>query len=985
MSFEFKINNEIYKKYIFWIVISIFSISTSAISSISGQENRKSFSELLCKAEVLRQNGLYEEIDHLLTEFEKYGINGLSIPEKITFDFQKGSMSWILGNPSKAVEYFTKMMTFAKLNSDSESLYLSEKVIKIIDLYSSGKELRSKGDHQGSIAAFNKAIEISRSIQRIEFEMKCLRQMSINYLENNNLVDYLRCNELSLKMAHKIHYLKDEGYCLNNIGLYYYKTRNYSKAMNYYENSIKIAKRIHNLKAKSEGLTNIGILYKTIGDYDKSLKYYYEALEIDKLLGEFEYVSIDLSNIGTVYRKIWLETNSRKDLSEAFSILKECYSIVNTGNQDSVKARVANNLGTISFDLQEYSKSLEYYRQGMELANRLNDKEAISLITKNIGSSLFRMGNDEDALIYLRKAIDLAVEINAGHILWEALLETADIQKRKGCFEDALKSYQEAIDTIEKSRSTIDDEDLKTSFLRSNRRLEVYHNAIDLLYRMNQINRAARNVELAFQYMERAKARGFLDSLEIGRVSVAQKSNPEVEAKAREIQSRLARLSRESFYEPESSERRAAIEKEIQVQEDEYEELRRNIRSRDPIYSGLRFPEIMTLRALRKKILDTETVVFTYALGKEAAFGLAISREKETFFRLPSTEALRDLVADYLKTISDREHPMTGSGNNLYQTLLLPGIDRLYRRMIIVPDDVLHYLPFETLGPSGVSSWIGNEADVSYSSSLSSLAEIIKRADRRKLSVMDLLAVAASGGEESGARTRLAFSEKEVDDISNLYPPKKCLVLKGKNATEKALKTIHLEDYKMIHFAAHGLIDEQKPVRSAIVLSADPDSDEDGYFQAREIYNLRLNAEIVALSACRSAAGRMIRGEGIEGLNRSFLFAGSSAVLMSLWPVDDEATGHLMRRFYLHLREGDSLAAALRLAKTEMIGSADFSHPYYWGGFVVSGFADRRLYRKTRWWPLAAIGSAVFLAAGLWFAKVRGGVHRPRPVERRIS
>ncbi|MCX6565233.1 MAG: CHAT domain-containing protein [Candidatus Aminicenantes bacterium] len=595
------------------------------------------------------------------------------------------------------------------------------------------------------------------------------------------------------------------------------------------------------------------------------------------------------------------------------------------------------------------------------------------------------MGKDEDALIYLQKAIDLAVEINAGYILWEALLETADIQKKKGSFEGALKNYQEAIDTIEKSRSTIENEDLKTSFLRSNRRLEVYHNAIDLLYRLNKIKPAAHHLEIAFQYMERAKARGFLDSLEIGRVSVAQKSNPEVEAQAGKIQSRLARLSRELLYEPESSERRAVIEKEIQIQEDEYEELRRNIRSHDPIYSGLRFPEIMTLRDLRKKIMDAETVVFTYALGKEGAFGLAISREKETFFRLPSTEVLRDLVAGHLKTISDREHPVTGSGNNLYQTLLAPGLDRPYRRIIIVPDDVLHYLPFETLGPSGVSSWIGIEADVSYSPSLSSLAELIKRADRRKSSVMDLLAVAAPGGEESGARARLTFSEKEVDDISHLYPPEKCLVLKGKNATEKVLKTVRFEDYRMIHFAAHGLIDEQKPVRSAIVLSADPDSDEDGYFQAREIYNLRLNAEIVALSACRSAAGRLIRGEGIEGLNRSFLFAGSSAVLMSLWPVDDEATGHLMRRFYLHLREGDSVAAALRRAKMEMIGSADFSHPYYWGGFVVSGSADRRLYRKTRWWPLAAIGSAVLLAAGLWFAKVRGGTRRLRSVGRRIS
>ncbi|MBN1224363.1 MAG: CHAT domain-containing protein, partial [Candidatus Aminicenantes bacterium] len=163
-------------------------------------------------------------------------------------------------------------------------------------------------------------------------------------------------------------------------------------------------------------------------------------------------------------------------------------------------------------------------------------------------------------------------------------------------------------------------------------------------------------------------------------------------------------------------------------------------------------------------------------------------------------------------------------------------------------------------------------------------------------------------------------------------------------ASEEHLKNQLLYDYKIIHFATHSLVDNKKPARSSIVLSLDTDQSEDGFLQMREIYNLKLNTDLVTLSACHTGLGQFIRGEGIEGINRAFFYAGSSSVLMSLWAVNDQATYQLMERFYTHLRSSQSIMNSLRKAKLELINSKILSHPYYWAGFIVSGKADQIIF-----------------------------------------
>jgi CHAT domain-containing protein len=280
---------------------------------------------------------------------------------------------------------------------------------------------------------------------------------------------------------------------------------------------------------------------------------------------------------------------------------------------------------------------------------------------------------------------------------------------------------------------------------------------------------------------------------------------------------------------------------------------------------------------------------------------------------------------------------------------------------------------------------------VGYVPSLSSLRILKKRQLNKPKPSFDLLAVGnisyGSNGEvadqASGALFELGFpqvinlpalkySALEIQNISRFFKKSRVTVLSQDKASERKLRSLTLSDFKIIHFATHSLIDDKRPARSAVVLSRIENQSEDGLLQAREIFNLNLNADLVTLSACQSGLGQFIRGEGIEGLSRAFFYAGSSSVLMSLWAVNDQATCQLMERFYRHLRRSESLMDALRSAKREMIDTGAVSHPYYWAGFIVNGKVDTQVFSGNRYASALLIGTlgvAVVFLLGIAFRR----------------
>jgi CHAT domain-containing protein len=248
-----------------------------------------------------------------------------------------------------------------------------------------------------------------------------------------------------------------------------------------------------------------------------------------------------------------------------------------------------------------------------------------------------------------------------------------------------------------------------------------------------------------------------------------------------------------------------------------------------------------------------------------------------------------------------------------------------------------------------------NEYQIRYVPSATVLAAIQTRKNRIMNERKAILAFAngskdAGSGEIRGSKsdiysflkTRdlpdLPYARVEVQEIAKLYDEENATTFFGSNATEGNFKQTQLDQYSKIHFALHGLVHQEKPELSSLVMSVSDDDTEDGYLMMREIFDLKLNSDLVVLSACKSGLGKNVRGEGVVNLARAFIYAGTQSVIASLWNVADQSTATMMKSFYQKMQgKGMNPTVALTETKREMIAGVKYSHPYYWATFILIG------------------------------------------------
>ncbi|MEW5902173.1 MAG: CHAT domain-containing protein, partial [Acidobacteriota bacterium] len=300
------------------------------------------------------------------------------------------------------------------------------------------------------------------------------------------------------------------------------------------------------------------------------------------------------------------------------------------------------------------------------------------------------------------------------------------------------------------------------------------------------------------------------------------------------------------------------------------------------------------------------------------------------------------------KTKAFRAEP---GGRRLYALLFGAFHDCLsskIRKLIIVPDGELFYLPIESLilnseiGTSR-SGFLVDRFETSYAPSATVLARVMSRKNDRPRD-KDLLAVVVPDAPEAAKSflgfplnlPRLRHVSQEIKVISRFFDPGKRTILDGSQAEEGSLKKMDLSAYRFVHFAAHGVFDDDHWGGSGLLLRAGENHDDDGILQARDIFTLKLHSDLVTLSACQTGRGRLESGEGLVGLASALLFAGSRAVLVSLWPISDRSTPDFMEYFYAGLTKGESPSRALQGAKVKMIASS-YRHPYHWAGLILVG------------------------------------------------
>jgi CHAT domain-containing protein len=313
------------------------------------------------------------------------------------------------------------------------------------------------------------------------------------------------------------------------------------------------------------------------------------------------------------------------------------------------------------------------------------------------------------------------------------------------------------------------------------------------------------------------------------------------------------------------------------------------------------------------------------------------------------------MVEPYLRFLQLRdgnEFRGARAGRLLFDLLVGPFAGRLRegpRRIIVVPEGRLTYLPFEALVASGGDGirpvfW-GESAEISYAPSATRAVggrPWNAAGARAAGSASGILAVGNSDGIRCDNRSRrlkrfflpLAHVGREIRALAGYFQALKVTTLIDEEASEAGLRSADLSRYGILHLAAHGVIDDTDWWRSALLLRPDPERGDDGFFTALEISELELGASLVVLSGCGTGAGSLHKGEGIRGLSGAFLRAGAEYLVVSLWNVDDRATADLMGRFYRELAAGASPARALAAAKKQMIGTG-YRNPFFWAPFVL--------------------------------------------------
>ncbi|HEY7212995.1 MAG TPA: CHAT domain-containing tetratricopeptide repeat protein, partial [Thermoanaerobaculia bacterium] len=716
----------------------------------------------------------------------------------------------------------------------------------------------------------------------------------------------------------------------------------YQQAFLHFGKALEAFRALEDRRWEAVVLYNLGLLYQDLGEPSRALTEYEQALRLRREVGDAEGEAATLLALGQV--------NSRLGrLREAQAFNQRALALERSTGDRRGEGMALSQLGSATLALGDAASALANFDHAIELLHATGSLADEAAALANRGEAYTQLGDARQGLESLRQSLERTRA--AGYPALEVRVEVglARAERQLGR-PDAARAHAEAALAIAESlRARIGSPDLRASFSALTH--DAYELAVELLMEAHRSDPAAGHDRAALAVTERARARTLLELLAEAGVDVRQGADPLLLARRASLLRRLGAKAELALRErPGEGSRKAALEEERDAILRDLDVVETEIRERSPFYAALVQPRPLDAAGIQA-LLDPDTVLLSFSLGKERSFVWAVSAKSVESFELPGRAAVEAAARRFHEELSvydpaDRPR-QTQDGEALGRMLLGPLGDRLRgKRLAVVPDGALEYVPFAAL--PGVQ-------EVVYLPSASALAVQRQILDRRPPAPEPLLVLAdpvfdardprlpARREAAAGAAPlfeRLPGSRREAEAIAGLAPPGGSRVLLDFAANRAEVLSERLSSYRIIHFATHGVIDAEHPALSGLALSmvnADGGPAE-GFVHLHDVYNLRLNADLVVLSGCRTALGKELRGEGLIGLARGFQYAGARRVLASLWRVEDNATAALMSRFYRGLwADGLRPAAALREAQLWVRAQRRWRDPYFWAGFVLAG------------------------------------------------
>jgi CHAT domain-containing protein/Tfp pilus assembly protein PilF len=707
---------------------------------------------------------------------------------------------------------------------------------------------------------------------------------------------------------------------LLNLGAVHQKLGQYEQALEYLRQALAISREYGDRATEATALNIIGLTYYVLGQHEKALDYYQQALAIHREVGNRAGEHSTLTNIGYVYDVLEQYEQMLSHFQEALTIARDI------GDREG-EGKSLNDIGVAHDKLGQFEKALDYYNQALAIERAIGDRLSEATTLNNAGAAFSKLGQHEQSLEYQLQALVIYREV--GLRTWEGTIlhNIAMSYEKLGNTAQAINFYQQAVEVKESIERDIKVEEFKASYAGDVRQASAYAGLIHLLWEDGRF-------EEAFDYVERARARAFLDQLagdvvdfRVGTASTLLECEETLRIDIATKRAQLVALQKRPRDQLDA-EAITAAQAELKDLEEDYSALLIELKLQSPEVAELVSVDVAPLAEIQA-LLDTDTTLVEYFVAEEHTLAFVISHN--TFEAVALDVSREDLartidrfrVEDF--AAPSESDPRPSNLQQLHTWLIAPLQPYLSTPMLgIVPHGVLHYLPFAALTDG--ERYLSDDF-VLFTLPSASTLRFLK--EKRKPEDDTLLAL----GNPTIAEPlpALRFAEGEVKAIADLYGTQPLL---GEEATESAVWS-GAGGARLLHLAAHGEYNPFNPLFSAIHLASN--DEHDGRLEVHEVYGLDLTAatDLVVLSACQTQIGELSAGDEIVGLNRAFLYAGTPSVVASLWSVDDEATALLMQRFYTHLRAGTGKAEALRQAQLEV--RAEYPHPYYWAAFVLTG------------------------------------------------
>ena len=755
------------------------------------------------------------------------------------------------------------------------------------------------------------------------------------------------------------------------------------EALKCYELAVGLARRGGHKRAEAAAHNNLGVLYKLLGEWDLALQAYHRALELTR--GTVYEVG-PLLNIGQLHQRGGLSSSERtygcqdgEARQDALArgghlrLAEDCYrrALALAGEDESLRSQALVHQSRLWLRRNAPPKAADLARQALAHAGA-HERDKVQA-RHALGEALYALGKLAAARAELEQALTLSRQSRDLYREAAVSLSLARLERSEGNLAAALDRVDAALALVESERAQVTSPDLRASYLASKQEYSDFR--IDTLMELHRREPDAGHAAAALQASERARARSLLDVLSAAGAKPQSGLDPQLLKRGRLVAEKVNRGAWQRRSAPTDDLRQsgdalfeAALEESSRVQA--------ALQASSPRYAALTQAQPLSLAEIQSQVLDPETVLLEYSLGEERSYLWAVTTGGLQVWQLPPRRRIEDAAKrlwDHLtarnrivdeSTREQREKEADAAvmrtAAELSDLVLRPAAAVLQpgRRVVVVADGALQYVPFGVLPAPGRAPGAGGPPllqgrEVVALPSASVLASIRRELRQPPAGALAIFAdpVFSPDDERLGERAttrsgsarfpRLRFTAQEASAILGLLG-RDDDVLRALEfaATRDAALGSLLAGYQRLHFATHGVLDSQRPDQSSLVLSLvdEQGGDLDGHLRLRDIYDMEIDADLVVLSACDTALGKEVRGEGLIGLTRGFMHAGAARVVASLWKVEERATKELMVLFYQGmLRDGLQPAAALRQAQRQLAEKDGWRSPYYWGAFSLQG------------------------------------------------